>query len=349
MTSALDSHFGLARQTAGKGTPITTDNLFKYFYFTQGTGISPNSMVLPLDQEIGSGPLVRDVSKVGVNAAGGFEFIPRAESIGLLLRGVLGAVSTATGATYHTHTFKMATDQFDLPYWTVRRRTTVGGDVASDVRVAGLSFTFRAANFLRATGALLGAGTPSFVDDTTAWAAADYLDTKPPFLTCKGTVELPTGDSLKAIRGSITIGNNMPLDEQYILGEYGPDDIEVVNRAIAMTFLVKADAVLYEKMMYDASQSGDWTPEILKEASMIMSFQSASEITTGQPFDLSFYVNGEDQASGDANVAWSVQPINLQGNRQVLMAITGVVLADTAAYADGPFSAKLINDVASYV
>jgi hypothetical protein len=347
MTSALDSHFGMTKQTAGKGTAISTDNLFKYFYFSQGTGISPASIVLPLDQEIGAGPLVRDVHKVGVSAAGGLEFIPRADSIGLLLLGALGEVSTVT-STYNTHTFKPATDQFSLPYFTVRRRTGLGGDVASDVRVAGLSFMFRAANFVRATAALIGAGTPTFVDDTSAWTPTSYLDTTPPFLTCKGSLELPTGDSLTALRGSVTIGNNMPTDEQRIIGAYGLDDIEVVSRAIAMTFLVKADADLYEKMMYDASQSGSWTTEILKEAAMTMQFQSASNVSGSQPYQLSFHLNGENEASGDANVAWSVAPLNLQGNRQLTMAITGVVLADNASAADGPFSAQLINGTASY-
>jgi len=348
MTSALDSHFGMARQTAGKGTPITTDNLFKYFYFSQGTGISPASVVLPLDQEIGAGSLIRDVNKVGVMSAGGLEFIPRADSIGMLLNGALGAVSTATGANYNTHTAKFGSNEFDLPYYTVRRRTGIGGDIASDVRVAGLSFTFRAANFLRATAALIGAGTPTFVQSTAAWTPTSYLDTTPPFLTCKGTLDLPTGTSLKALRGSITIGNNMPTDEQRIVGAYGLDDIEMVSRAIAMTFLVKADQDLYEQMMYDASQSGSWTPEILKEAAMTMTFQSAKNVFTGQPYQLSFHLNGENQASGNANVSWSVAPLNLQGNRQVTMAITGMVLADATAYADGPFSAQLINDTASY-
>jgi hypothetical protein len=347
MTSALDSHFGLAKQIA-KGTAVSAASSFKYFYFSQGTGISPTPIVLPLDQEIGAGPLVRDVLKVGVSSAGGINFIPRADSVGLMLLGALGAVSTVTSAQYDTHTFKLGADPFDLPYFTLRRRTAVGGDVAADVRIAGLSFVFQAANFLRASAAFLGVATPEFVADPSAWSASSYLDTTPPLLTCKGALQLPTGQALKALRGSITIGNNMPLDEQRLVGSYTPDDAEVVNRAIAMTFILKADATLYEKMMYDASQGGPWTPEILKEASMTMQFQSAGNVAAAQPYQLAFSVNGQNQAAGDANVAWSVQPINLQGNRQVTMAITGVVIADSFGAANGPFSAELINGRATY-
>ncbi len=153
--------------------------------------------------------------------------------------------------------------------------------------------------------------------------------------------------SLKALRGSITIGNAMPLDEQFITGQLNVDDIELVSRTIAMTFLVKADQTLYEKMMYDPAQSGTWTAEIFREADMVMEFETGANIPDAtDPYKLSFHVNG--QSDSDANVAWSVAPINLQGNRQVTMAITAMVLADTFGATDGPFSAQLINTTPAY-
>ena len=70
MTSALDSHFGIAKQVA-KGTAVSAASSFRYFYFSQGTGISPTPIVLPLDQEIGAGSLIRSVDKVGISTGGG--------------------------------------------------------------------------------------------------------------------------------------------------------------------------------------------------------------------------------------------------------------------------------------
>lgn len=351
MTSALDSHFGLARQTSGKGTPITTDNLFKYFYFSGGPGVGPAPVNLPLDQEIGAGSLVRDVEKVGISTAGGINFIPRAETIGHLLYGALGDVSTATGATYNTHTFKFGSDEFDLPYYTFRRRLGAinGGEIASDVRVQSLTFAFQGMNFLRAQAGFLGTGAPSYESDISGWSPTSYLDTTPPFLTAKGAFELPDGTSLKALSGQIAIGTSMPLQEQAIVGSYTYDDAEITNRAIAMSVIVKADATLYEKMMYDADQTdGSWDTTIYREANIDMNFKSSRIISGAQNHQISFHFNGENYASGNANVVWTVQPINLQGNRQVLMRVTGMVIADTTSNSDGPFSVQLINEVASY-
>ncbi len=348
MTSALNSHFGLAKQT-GKGSAVTANGSFKYFYFSDGTGISPVPIVLPLDQEIGSGPLIRDVKKVGVSSGGAINFIPRPDSLGLLLLGALGDVSTASGVDLYTHTLKFASDPFTQPYFTARRRVaSIGGDIASDVKLAQLQFNFRAANFLRASAGFVGIGEPSYIQDASVWSADDYLDDTPPFLTCKGSVDLPDGNSLKAIEGSLTVGNVIPLQEQFILGSYTPDDAELNSRAVAMRFVVKADVDLYEKMMYDPAQSGAWVPDILKEADMSVEFETAEEITAGNPYKISFHFNGQDQASGNGNVAWSVEPISLRGNRQVLMAITGIVLADTTGATDGPFSAQLVNDTPAY-
>lgn len=347
MPSGLDSHFGVALQSA-KGSPIITDSLFEYMYFTEGTGVTPNPVILPLDQEIGAGPLVRDVRKVAVSGAGSLEMIPRPNSIGWLLLGALGVVSTTTGA-YHEHLFKFATNQFDLPYFTMRRRTTaVGGDVASDVRIAQLAFNFQSANFLRAQAAFLGASAPSYVEDTSAWTPDSYLDSTPPLLTCLGSVELPDGTSLKALSGSVTIVNGMPLEEQFILGQLNPDDIEVTSRAIVFQFAVKADASLYRQMMYDADGGSSWSTTILKEADIDFKMQT-SEIAGGaQPYEIAFHANGQDEASGEANIAWNVQPISVRGNRQVVMAITGTVLADSSGAENGPFSVVLKNSKESY-
>lgn len=345
MTSALDSHFGLAKQTA-KGSENTTDAEFQYFYFSEGPGVSPVPIVVPLDQEIGSGSLIRNVKRLGVSSGGSVSMIPRAESIGWLLLGALGTVSTVTSAGYNTHTFKFGSNEFTTPYFTIRRRTTaLGGEIAPDVRVAGLSFNFAAADFLRADAAFVGAGLPKKAD-TASWDPTSYLDPTPEFVTANGSLSL-AGESLKVLRGSLAIGNNMPLDEQFIVGSLTPDDIEMVSRAIVMQATVKADADLYTQLMYDSAGGNNWTTGILKDASLSMSFESTEVITGATKYSLEFHAN-EEAAAGTPNIAWSVEPVVLRGNRQVLMNVTATVLADNASYADGPFSVKLVNTRTSY-
>lgn len=348
MTSALDSHFGLAKQAA-KGTPITADASFDFFFFTDGNGISPQSVILPLPQEVGSGPLTRSVKKVAVSTAGAVEFIPRASSLGHLLLGAFGDVASTVGANSNSHVFRFAANPFAQPYYTFRRRAGAlgGGEVAADVKVASLALNFRAADFLRAQAGFVGIAAPEFVEDVTDWAPEDALDSSPEFLTCTGAVQL-AGKTLKALSGSFVMGNVISLDEQRLVGSYTPDDAEVTSRAAMLRFVVKAERDLYEQMMYDPAQSGAWVPQILRDASLVLSFKSTEEVEAGVNYSVQVAMNGADAASGNGNIAWSVDPIALRGNRQVVMAVTGMVLADTTNAANGPVSVTLVNSKASY-
>lgn len=347
MASALDSNFGLARQTS-RGSVVSNDANFEYFYFSRGDGISPRHQTLPLEQEIGSGPLIRDVSKVGLVTGGESELVPRPNSIGHALMGLLGDVQTVDNTTHYTHTFKFASDAFETPYYTFRRRVgALGAEIFPDVKFQSLVFDFRGANYLRATLGLVGISEPSYATGA-SWDLTN-MDSTPPFLTCKGSFELPSGQSLKMLRGTLAITNGIPMEEQVIIGSYTPDDAEMVTRAIVIQGLVKADRDLYEKMMYNPQQDGTWQPELLYDADMSISFETARNIDgAAVPYKISFHANGQNQASGNGNVTWSVQPVALVGNRQVTMNIQGVILADTTSYADGPFSAQLVNSKSSY-
>ena len=81
MTSANGTLLGLAKQAA-KGTPNITDASFTYLLFNQG-GVAPNNVVVPLDEEVGGGAMLRDMKNMGVYSGGGIEFIPRPASLGI--------------------------------------------------------------------------------------------------------------------------------------------------------------------------------------------------------------------------------------------------------------------------
>jgi hypothetical protein len=188
MAAAEASFVGIAKQVA-KGTPNVTDASFDYLLFNEG-GISPASVIVPLDQEVGGGAMLRDVQKMGVVSGGQFSFTPRPKTIGHLLIGALGA-DTVTGTTSYTHVFKMPADQFDAPYFTMRSAPgNLWGEQFQDCRVNNLTLAWRGANYVRGQFSVQG-GLPTKVV-TTLWTPSTKIDGGPQFITPISTIELPT-------------------------------------------------------------------------------------------------------------------------------------------------------------
>lgn len=356
MTSALDSSFGLAIQSA-KGTPNATAGNFHYLFFGEGNGSGPMSKYLSLDQEIGSGPYIRNILRVGGFSSGAINFIPRLNSVGYLLLGALGGVNTTAAvgpATVNTHVFRNQTNRFTLPWFTMRRRLGAianAGDITSDVKVQALRFNIAASDFIRAEASFIGIGKPQFTNDTSAWNYGSQIDTTDPFLTCKGSMELPTGTTLKVVSGRVTIMNNIPIDEQWLVAKLTPDDLELVQRAITFDLMVKLDdPVLYRKLEYGilstpGSYPADWDVNVYREARLNMKFQCENDIDTGVPGAIEFHAN---DSSSTPNIAWTCQPVELRGNRQVMLRMTGTVLEDASSATNGSAFVKLSNAQASY-
>ena len=343
MTSALSSILGFAKQTA-KGTPNTTPGEYKYMLYNQAS-IAPNSVILPLDTEIGgTTPLVRSMVKTGVFSGGGVEFIPRPDTIAKLLTGLLGEdtvtpVAGATGAHSHAITL-LSTDAFNIPYHTVVHAP--GGmwaDQLLDCRVSALGLSWRAANFLRGTVGFTG-GFPSSV----SVPSSVDPDDGPQFLTVLSNIEVPSSTAVKCISGSFVAGNAIPLDEQWIVGSYSPDDFDVVTRAFSISMLLKiTDAALYSKMMYDPAGGAVWAADLLKEADINLQFNSNEEVGTGVPVPYSITIagNGDNQASGTSNIIWSADPVGVRAGRNVMMNVTGVFLAVDSG---SPITVTVVND-----
>ena len=232
MTSANGTLLGLAKQVA-KGTPNVTDASFTYLLFNQG-GVSPNNVVVPLDEEVGGGAMLRDMKKMGVYSGGGIEFIPRPASLGHFLLGALGKdTPTAAGAAYK-HVFSLPDDQFAAPYFTMRSAPGgMWGEQLQDTRVSALALTWRGANFLRGTAAFMG-GLPTPVASMATWNALAAVDAGPQFISPVSAIELPTGTSAKALAGSFAAGMNIPLDQQWVVGSYSPDAMDITNRTFVL-------------------------------------------------------------------------------------------------------------------
>ena len=328
MTSANGTLLGLAKQAA-KGTPNVTDNAFTYLLFTQG-GVAPNNVVVPLDEEVGGGAMLRDVKKMGVYSGGGIEFIPRPKSLGYLLLGALGLdTPTANGAAY-THTFTLPADQFDAPYYTVRSAPgNMWGEQFQDTRVSALALTWRGANFLRGTAAFMG-GLPTPVASMAAWNALAAVDNGPQFISPVSAIELPTGSAATVLAGSFAAGMNIPLDQQWVVGKYSPDAMDITNRTFVVSLTMKiADGTLYKKMAYDPAAGNAWAASLMREANFKLTFASDIEADTGTPYSLTIAGNG--QSDETANVVWSASPIGVRAGQQVIMSVTGMFLASPTA------------------
>jgi hypothetical protein len=342
MTAADRSFFGLNKQVS-LGTPITVDTNFKYMLFNQGAA-GVNNVVVPLDQEAGGTALVRDMIKAGYSSGGALEFIPRPDTLGMLLMGLLGkdAVSGNGTTTAYTHVFTMNTDQFDVPYHTARY--SPGGlwwEQYQDVRINALTLDFKSASYLRGSVGFVGGVGVKMAGAPSTPAASVSLD--PPFTTPLGHIELPLASPIKVLSGSFTAGSAIPLDEQFMVGAYVPDGFDITQRAFALSFNIKvADATLYSKMAYDPAGTSAWVAKLFKDASFLLDFSTEADTATqaGTKHKLSIAGN-----SAKSNVAWSVTPIGLRSGRQVIMTVTGMFLGvDTG----DPLSITLINDTATY-
>ena len=342
MTSANASLLGIAKQVA-KGTPNVTDNDFTYLLFNQG-GVSPNNVVVPLDEEVGGGALLRDMKKMGVYSGGGVEMIPRPKSLGSLLLGAVGNVASAANGLAFDHTFTLGADQFAAPYFTVRSAPgNLWGEQLQDVRVSALALAWRGANFLRGQAAFIG-GMPTPLA-TTAWNASSQVDNGPQFISPISSIELPTGTPAKVLAGSFAAGMNIPMDQQWIVGSYSPDAFDITSRTFMVSLTLKiSDGTLYKKMSYDPAGGNAWAASLMREANFQIQFLSDIEAAAGVPFGLT--ITGNGQSGNDANVVWSASPIGVRAGQQVIMNVTGVFLASPTA--DEPLTVTLTNDQATY-
>ena len=342
------SFIGLAPQIE-KGTPNVADGDYTYLLLLR-SGLSPQNLTLPLDQEVGGGAFLRSVVKAGVTGGGAIQFIPRPQSIGHFLMAYFGDVDQEAVGTAEKHIFSFGEGEFWAPYYTLRSAPGgMVGEVFPDSRLATLSFEFMARDFVRANAAWLGG-----LDDnisTANWDPDEKIDTGPQFLTALSHIEVPDGTLMKVLRGSVAFQSVIPLDEQWIVGSYTPDDFGITARAVVLDLTVKIDddGDFYKKVMYDpnnASESlAEWTATVLREGDIDISLVSdeiaGEDGVEDVPHQINIRANGESGQEG--NVAFAAEPIDIIPGRQLTLNLSGTFLADSGPE-PSPVEVDLIND-----
>ncbi|HZW04634.1 MAG TPA: phage tail tube protein [Anaerolineaceae bacterium] len=347
MTAAENSLLGFAKQ-ALKGTPIADDAAFDYILYTEAA-LGPNNVVVPLDPEVGGGALPRDLKKMGVYSGGGFEFIPRPETLGHFLAGITNTPASeelplATGAYKHTFTLD---DPFVSPYYTVRLAPGgLWGEELLDCRISALNLEWRAPGFVRATAAVQG-GMPAKIVTPTAGPGGSQVDGSAPFITPISTITLNGVANLKVQSGAFTAAAVIPLDEQWKVGAYAPDAQDITSRAYSLTLNVKIDdASLYSKMLYDPAGGEAWVAKLFREGNFEVKLATDVLVGTGTPSEQYLAIRANGQSGEAANVVWSARQIGTRAGRQLMLSVTGLFLA--TSHANGPITLELVNTTPSY-
>lgn len=342
MAASNDTKLGLAIQTNGS-TVNETAAAFNYFTFAEGS-MGVNNMVVPAEDGIGTGGFPSAVEKMGVFAQGGMEGVAHSKSLGMLLYGALGNKAVVADGAGYKHTFTVdATNKLVLPYFTVRQYnptlSTSIGEVFPHSRLAGLALTWQAAQYLRMRcglmGTLAGVGVDINPDD---WAPT--VDLGPTFISPKATVTGFPGVTVKVISGSLQMGAEIPLDNQWITGSYTPDAMDITRRNAVLQLVLKIDSMeLYKKFSYDPAGTAVWAANIMKEGGVTLTFESSQTYDTNKYHKLVVKFDNVGE-----NVAWSAQPLTIRAGQPVTLAITGTVMGSNAS----EITAELYNNVANY-
>lgn len=175
MTAGNIADLGFAIQTT-KGTPSVASIVRSYL---MGGGIIPSRSIADIE-ESSSGRLRNSAFVQNIGIEGDPQMAARAEMIGLLLYGAMGAKAVAGAADPWTHTFTLAPTQ---PYLTIWRMLGAGlFERFTDCKVTSLAIESAAGGLVAVTAGIAGL-TPAF---QTAAESAVAAETTEPFLHTDG-------------------------------------------------------------------------------------------------------------------------------------------------------------------
>ena len=267
----------------------------------------------------------------------------------------------------YTHEFTLSQwDNFDAPWYTIRNAPGgLWGEEYLDGRINTLGLEFRAAQFLGGAVGALGI-TPARVAGTGAepayenWSALTYVDSGPQFIAPLADIELPSGTNVCVLQGTLACAMQIPLDEQFCIGSYYPESLDIVGRQFSINMLLKITSDdLPTQMFFDPAYAGSdaaasWVAEIFRNANFKLEFVSDQDAATNKPTGVTIdyrpyklNVNGNLLTGDSANVLWTAAPIPMRAQRQVLMNVSGMFVASPVNTAD-PIKFTLVNRQAYY-
>lgn len=303
-TSGTRGSFGVAIQSAVDApAEIPPSGYFP----VNSSSMTNEQMAQPLPPEVGGTLFGRGAYKGGFRVRGETAFVPRVNTIGLLLRSLFNGetviensaaddVSTGSPTVYkHDHLFTVR-DDLDPMWLTVRRY--VGGTIGeemSDARVGSFRLDVAATNVVNATAQLLARGwrqippTPvppaidgdfflSCVSQVYEDRGDDTTTIVPPWGRGDGPnpgETLPT--SMVVDRASVELGIQL-TDNEFRIGAYALDDITALQRQAGVTMDVRLSRDDLFRKVYRNGKSSLYTDPTPVAASGDVSVTHALDI-----------------------------------------------------------------------
>lgn len=237
-----------AKQSA-KGTENTADG---QRIFATDTDFNVTDITRQQRPTIGGQALLQGAYKAGTGVAGTFGMEVPGVHIGYMLYFLCGAASVSTGspeATHtDTHTFKMATDEFSLPWVTFKEdKDNVIKTTCVDGVVVGGRFVFAAGDSLQAMFTVNGI-TPDWASDPTT-----PVDDSTPIMVCSTSNAILEVDdsSVEAQQVIVDVTNIVPgLAEEMKIGSPFRRDITKLARDITITMRSWVDASWWQDVYF---------------------------------------------------------------------------------------------------
>lgn len=345
--------------SAGKTIGVVDGNWYRHKATMIDLGVMDDQRLGP--PEVGGRPLPTIPYKAGVMVAGGATINPRLKaSIGWLLEGALGAVSTSSGSsTIKHHTFTLNSTTPSLVPWMGFRKyipssTDAGdyplGETYNDCKITGLTLTLPNSGLINARVDAVGrtftlTASPTWgisSGSTGGWAPTtgefeDY-ETIPIGTVTTGYINVPAFGNLPVVQAQIGI-QNVPLDanSEKIYGSPFLEDVTIVSRAVTLDLTVKwRNPDLYRQILTGQTTGTEWSATPFTTAVEVLTVSPTLIGASNTPYQLKINITKAMLALTGA--------ITLSGNQAVLMRFTGTALDTTGEYV----SLLLSNDHASY-
>ena len=187
----------------------------------------------------------------------------------MLLLGILDkdTVTHDVANSTYSHKFTHNTDEFDAPWFTGRQAPgQLWGEIYPDMRMSPAWFSlWRAARFVEAEAAFVGAGVPSKAAALTGWSPADLPGWRPAVPGPLGTIELPTSTAAAVTSGALAMSLTQPVDDKMIVGSYSPATLDIVRRTYVLSLVLRIeDGTLYNKMQLDPAGGTAWVAKLMR-------------------------------------------------------------------------------------
>lgn len=258
------------------GFDVDAINWYKYRTPRVTLGTIQDQQVFPL--EVGGTIVPTGAYKQAQFYAGDVDILPRLENtIGLLLYGALGAVSSVTGvdvngnavAGVNTHTFSFKTGENAFLPWMASRCVMPGattaddfGELGYDCKVTALQLTIPQMGKVAMRLVMQGRAA-AYDNDPQNW---DY--DIPRFEDSESVPDAGSGHfkiggtEYPALGVSATINNNLTTPQQeMVVGSFNPDDFIALTRDVSLQFTYKyEDSDLAQQILTGSPTGTTWTP-----------------------------------------------------------------------------------------